>query len=69
MEKVIVGPFKAIPIPTLIIVDALDECKDEEPASVILSVLSRFVDEILIRFFITGRPEPHIRSGFHSELL
>jgi hypothetical protein len=57
-------------IPTLIIIDALDECKDIEPASAILSVLSRYVDEIPeVRFFITGRPEPRIRSGFRLELL
>ena len=30
MEKVIVGPLKAIRAPTLIIIDALDECKDKE---------------------------------------
>jgi len=29
MEKLIVGPFEATHIPTLIIIDALDECKDE----------------------------------------
>ena len=68
MEKVIVGPFKATRIPTLIIIDALDECKDKEPASAILSVLSRYVDEIPeVKFFITGRPEPPIRSGFRLE--
>ena len=39
MEKVIVGPLKTTQIPTLIIIDALDECKDEESASAILSVL------------------------------
>ena len=65
MEKVIVGPFKATRISTLIIIDALDECKDKEPASAILSILSRYVDEIPdVKFFITGRPEPPIRSGF-----
>jgi hypothetical protein len=70
MEQVIVGPFKAIDIPTLIIVDALDECKDEEPASAILSVLSRYVDEIpKVKFFITGRPEPPIRFGFRLKSL
>ena len=70
MEKVIVGPLKATQIQTLIIIDALDECKDEEPASAILSVLSRFVDKIpQVKFFITGRPEPRIRSGFRLELL
>ena len=65
MEKVIVGPFKATHISTLIIIDALDECKDKEPASAILSILSRYVDEIPgVKFFITGRPEPPIRTGF-----
>ena len=70
MEKLIVGPLKAACIPTLIIIDALDECKDEEPASAILSILSRYVNEIPnVKFFITGRPEPRIRSGFRLKLL
>ena len=70
MEKIIVGPLEATRIRTLIVIDALDECKDEEPASAILSVLSRYVDEIPnVKFFITGRPEPRIRSGFRLELL
>ena len=59
MEKLIVGPLQATSTPTLIIIDALDECKDEEPASAILSILSRYVDQIPnVKFFITGRPEP-----------
>ena len=70
MEKVIVGPFKATHISTLIIIDALDECKDKEPASAILSILSRYVDEIPgVKFFITGRPEPSIRTGFRLKSL
>jgi hypothetical protein len=70
MEKLIVGPFQAIKTSILIIVDALDECRDEEPASALLSVLSRYVDKIpLVKFFITGRPEPRIRSGFRLESL
>jgi hypothetical protein len=70
MEKLIVGPLKATRISTLIIIDALDECKDEEPASAILSVLSRYMDEIpAVKFFITGRPEPRIRSGFRLKSL
>jgi hypothetical protein len=70
MEKLIVGPLKATSIPTLIIIDALDECKDEEPASVILSILSRCVDKIpKAKFFITGRPEAPIRSGFRLKSL
>ena len=70
MEKAIVGPLKATRIPTLIIIDALDECKDNEPASAILSVLSRYTDGIpKVKFFITGRPEPPIRSGFRLKSL
>ena len=70
MERLIVGPLKTTQIPTLIIIDALDECKDEEPASAILSILSRYVDQIpFVKFFITGRPEPRIRSGFRLATL
>ena len=70
MEKLIIGPLKATGIPTLIIIDALDECKDEEPASAILSILSRYADKIPeAKFFITGRPEAPIRSGFRLKSL
>jgi len=70
MEKLIVEPLKAANIQTLIIIDALDECKDDEPASAILSILSRYVDQIpKVKFFITGRPEPRIRSGFRLKSL
>ena len=70
MKELIVCPLKATHIPTLIIIDALDECKDKEPASAILSILSRYVNEIPnIKFFITGRPEPQIRSGFRLKSL
>jgi hypothetical protein len=48
----------------------LDECKDEEPASAILSVLGQFVNEITkVKFLVTGRPEPRIREGFRLPLL
>ena len=70
VERIIIGPLKASRARTLIIIDALDECKDEEPASAILSVLSRYADEIPnIKFFITSRPEPRIRSGFRLRSL
>ena len=70
VEKVIVRPLKETGISTLIIIDALDECKDKEPASALLSVLSRHVHEIPdVKFFITGRPEPPIREGFRLKSL
>ena len=65
MDKLIVHPLRASRISTVIVIDALDECKDQEPASAILSVLGRFMSEIPgVKFFLTGRPEPRIREGF-----
>ncbi|KAF9642220.1 hypothetical protein BDM02DRAFT_2477464 [Thelephora ganbajun] len=70
MDKLIVRPLKESDISTVIIIDALDECKDEEPASAILSVLGQFVSHIpKVKFFVTGRPEPRIREGFRLPLL
>ena len=46
MKKLIVQPLNEANISTVIVIDALDECEDEEPASAILSVLGRLVSEI-----------------------
>ena len=70
MEKLIVLPLAKSVISTVIVIDALDECEDEEPASAILSVLGQFVAEVpTIKFFITGRPESRIQEGFRLPLL
>ena len=70
MKKLIVRPLAKSTISTVIVIDALDECKDEEPASAILSVLGQFVAEVpAIKFFITGRPESRIREGFRLPFL
>jgi len=70
MEKLIVQPFKSAGVSTVIVIDALDECGDDEPQSTILSVMGRFVKGIpAVKFFITGRPEPRIKSGFRLPLL
>ena len=70
MKNLIVQPLVESSISTVIVIDALDECKDEEPASAILSVLGQFVAEIpMVKFFITGRPESRIREGFRLPLL
>jgi len=70
MEKLIVEPLQSADVSTIIVIDALDECKDEEPSSKILSVLARFVGGIpRVKFFITGRPEPRIRTGFRLPIL
>jgi len=65
MEKLIVRPLKESGVSTVIVIDALDECKDEEPVSVILPVIGQLVSQIpKVKLFITGRPEPHIQEGF-----
>ena len=70
MNKLIVQPLVESRISTVIVVDALDECKDEESISAILSVLGQFVAEIPdVKFFVTGRPEPRILTGFRLPLL
>ena len=70
MDKLIVRPLAESAISTVIVIDALDECKDEESTSAILSVIGRFVAKLpAIKFFLTGRPEPRIRQGFRLPLL
>ena len=66
MKELIVQPLNKSGISTVIVIDALDECKDEKSASAILSVLGRLVSEIpKVKFFLTSRPEPRISQGFH----
>ena len=70
MRVLIVEPLSSSCISTVIVIDALDECVDEEPQSAILSVMGRLVEVIpKIKFLITGRPEPRIQSGFRLSLL
>ena len=70
LENLLVNPLAKAKISCVIIIDALDECIDDQPASAILSVLGRFIQQLpLVKFFITGRPEPQIRSGFCLPLL
>ena len=70
MNKLIAQPLANSGISTVIVIDALDECEDDEPASAILFVLGQFVTKIpKAKFFVTGRPEPRIRDGFRLPLL
>ena len=70
LENLLVTPLSEAKVSCVIVIDALDECIDNQPASAILSVLGRFAKQLpLVKFFITGRPEPRIRSGFRLPLL
>jgi NACHT domain len=65
LEKLLVRPFKKTGLSATIVVDALDECEDKEPVSEFLSALAVHMNDMpTVRFFITGRPEDRIRSGF-----
>jgi hypothetical protein len=69
LENLLVNPLSTENVSCVIVIDALDECIDDQPASAILSVLGRFAKQLpLVKFFITGRPEPRIRSGFRLPL-
>ena len=70
MEKFLVEPLRSADISTVIVIDALDECKDDDPESAILLVLGQFVSDIPgVKFFVTSRPEVHIITGFRGLLL
>ena len=70
MRLLIVQPLNSTGISTVVVIDALDECADEEPQSAILSVMGRLVEGIPnVKFIITGRPEPRLQSGFRLGLL
>jgi hypothetical protein len=70
MEKLIIQPLNKSSTSTVIVIDALDECKDEGSASAILSVLGRLAFKApRVKFFLTGRPEPRISEGFRLPLL
>ena len=70
MRALIVEPLNSSGTPTVVVIDALDECMDEDPQSAILSVMGRLVEGIPnVKFLITGRPEPRIQSGFRLGLL
>jgi len=70
MKVLIVEPLNSPDVSTVIVIDALDECADEDPQSAILSVMGRLVEGIPnVKFLITGRPDPRIQSGFRLGLL
>ena len=70
MQRLTVQPLRSANVSTVIVIDALDECKDEDPESAILLVLGKVISGIpKVKFFITSRPEVHISSGFRGSLL
>ncbi|KAF8220379.1 WD40 repeat-like protein [Tricholoma matsutake] len=73
LEMLLVKPLNAArtQLPHCVVVlDALDECKDNSMTSAILSSLSYHITNLpAVRFLITSRPEPNITRGFHPKAL
>jgi len=70
MLKLLVDPLCSADVSAIIVIDALDECNNEDPESAILLVLGQLVSKIpQVKFFITSRPETHIMLGFRGPLL
>ena len=70
LQKFLVEPLRSAGVSTVIVIDALDECRDEEPESAMLLVLGKSVSQMHgVKFIITSRPETHIMVGFRGLLL
>jgi hypothetical protein len=70
LQNLIIGPLRNVGShaqPLLIVIDALDECKDEKATSTILMALSQYIDEIpFLNVLVTSRPEEDVRRTFRS---
>ena len=65
VEKLIVTPLKLADVPTIIIIDALDDWINDESQSALLSAIESWIQEIpKVKFFITSQPKPHILASF-----
>jgi len=70
MQKFLVDPLRSADVSAVIVIDALDECRDEHSESAILLVLGLLISKIpKVKFFVTSRPEMHITTGFRGPLL
>ncbi|EMD31449.1 hypothetical protein CERSUDRAFT_127336 [Gelatoporia subvermispora B] len=68
VERLLRGPLREAfgdVLPTLVLViDALDECADQKATSTVLTHLLQVSPHMPIKFFVTSRPEQHIRAQF-----
>jgi len=69
MEKLIVEPLKSADVPTIIVIDALDDWIDDESQSAILSAVEYWIKEMpKVKFLVTSQPKPHILASFYFPL-
>jgi hypothetical protein len=71
IEQLIVNPLRSLAgsiRPSVVVVDALDECRDNGTPSIILSSLARYVTDLYpLKFLVTSRPENHITMAFRDK--
>ena len=71
--NLIVAPAKAAsegvstPRPLVIVIDALDECANENDISVVLTIIRKYSPGLPLKFFITSRPERQILNIFRQQ--
>lgn len=67
-EKLIAKPFARLQSSRtiIIVIDALDECDDEDNMKLLINLLSRPIPGGLLRILLTSRPELPIRLGFSA---
>lgn len=69
-EKLILEPLSemARPLETILVIDALNECENENHVAMILHLLARVqgIASTKLRFFVTSRPELPTRLGFEK---
>ncbi|TFY77076.1 hypothetical protein EWM64_g6937 [Hericium alpestre] len=75
LQKLIVEPLLAVkssgafPV-CAVIIDALDECKDDRATSIILRALAQYIHDLdPLKFFITSRPVQQLNIGFRISRL
>ncbi|KAJ7842056.1 hypothetical protein B0H13DRAFT_2365401 [Mycena leptocephala] len=68
LEELIVNPLRMVRDSfshCVIVLDALDECKDTATISTVLSALARHIGDLSpLQFLVTSRPENRIRAAF-----
>jgi hypothetical protein len=72
LEKLIIDPLEAAMCeeafpPCIVVIDALDECEDENATSTILSAISAFPGRLHpLKFFVTSRPTTNSMRRFRN---
>ncbi|KAG9100670.1 hypothetical protein FS749_013717 [Ceratobasidium sp. UAMH 11750] len=69
-KQLIFGPLREIqdmlPTDLIVVIDALDECDDDEGIARVLDILLSYARDLPVRFFVTSRPDAKILDRMRS---